>query len=87
MASAQAKEILASADYESREMRRGAEEYAREELIRFEKALSDGLLAVQKGRMKLDQRLGVSPEQVQTHYSNGNRHANGRAGEPVGSRR
>ncbi len=57
LATVQAKDIVSSAEYEAREMRRGAEEYAREEMYRLEKVLSDGLLTVQRGRMKLDQRL------------------------------
>lgn len=58
-ATVQAKEIVTSAEYESREMRRGAEEYAREELFDIEKVISDSFLTVQRGRMKLDQRLGI----------------------------
>lgn len=57
LATAQAKEIIASADRDGRELRRGSEEYAREELMRLDKLLRESLTVVERGKVKLDQRL------------------------------
>jgi cell division septum initiation protein DivIVA len=56
IATAQARELVASAELDAKEMRRGADEYAREELSRIERVLTDTIITVQRGRNKLEQR-------------------------------
>jgi len=62
LATAQAKEIVAIADRDGRDMRHGAEEYAREELVRLEKIIEESLMTIGRGRTKLDQRLASYDE-------------------------
>jgi cell division septum initiation protein DivIVA len=75
LAAAQAKEIVATAEADAKDMRRGADEFAREELTRLERVLSEATSVVSRGRMKLDQRVashdGAPPTQSKNGSSNG----------------
>jgi hypothetical protein len=55
---------MTTVEMEARELKSGAEHYAREELERLERVLTDTIRTVQRGRTKLDQRLttnGAAP--------------------------
>ncbi len=69
IATAQAREIVAQAEAEAREVRTGADEYARDVLVTLEGQVGEvlsqvegrvsGMLAtIQRGRQKLEQRMG-----------------------------
>jgi hypothetical protein len=58
-ATSSAKDLVASAEREGRELRRGADEYARDEMARLLKVLSDSVSTVERGKGKLDQRLAT----------------------------
>lgn len=58
LAKAQAHEIISSAEVSSRETRRGADEYAMEVLTAIETHLGGVVNTLQKGREKLEGRLG-----------------------------
>jgi cell division septum initiation protein DivIVA len=86
-AGASARDAILSAEHESKELRRGSEQYAHEELMRMERTLSDSLLQVQKGRIKLEQRLNAHAEQADDPKTHNGRNGSARSGEPVGARR
>jgi cell division septum initiation protein DivIVA len=88
-AGASARDAILTAEHESKELRRGSEQYAHDELMRMERVLSDGLLAVQKGRLKLEQRLGAhAPEHAEPDLKAPPvRNGSGRHSEPAGTRR
>jgi vacuolar-type H+-ATPase subunit H len=60
MAKAQAQEMMAKAEMSSREIKRGADEYARDVLSAIENHLAKVMGTIQKGREKLDMRIGAS---------------------------
>jgi hypothetical protein len=78
LASAQAREIIASAEYDAKDMLRGADEYAIGVLGDLERSCKEILSTVERGRRKLDQRTQQPVEKRPTH-------ANG-AAEVAGSR-
>ena len=89
-AGATARTLISEAEHEAKELRRNSEEYAHSELTRMERVLSDGLLAVQKGRLKLEQRLGAHAQQELNDSEpkgNGSRNGTTRNGEVVAGRR
>jgi len=88
LATAQAREIIHRAEREARDMRRGGEEFAREELARLEKVLGEAHATVQRGRGKLDQRLGAHESAAPpSGGSGGSRASAPMNGEMVGARR
>ncbi len=82
LATAQAREIVASAEQETQSLRFGADQYAHGVMTDLEKQVSELMATIQRGRMKLDGR--VSPA-VPLH--NGSANGNGRAVELAGTRR
>jgi len=62
LAAAQAKEIKAAAEATARYVRQGADEYAREVLANLENFTLKLMSTIQRGREKLDQRIGNSQE-------------------------
>ncbi len=82
LATAQAREIIASAEQETQSLRLGADEYAHGVMTDLEKQVGDLMATIQRGRMKLDQR--VSPAAA---AHNGSANGNGRAPEMAGTRR
>jgi len=80
LATAQAREIVAAAEYETQSLRHGADEYAHGVMTDLEKQVGELMATIQRGRVKLDQRVavGVPP-------NNGN--GNGRAAEMAAPRR
>lgn len=87
-AGATARDLIVTAEHESKELRKGSEQYAHDELMRMERVLSDGLLAVQKGRLKLEQRLAHASETIEAEpKAQSGRNGSARHSDPVGSRR
>jgi len=82
LATAQAREIVASAEQETQSLRLGADEYAHGVMTDLEKQVGELMATIQRGRMKLDQRVGPA---VLVH--NGSANGNGRAAEMAGTRR
>ncbi len=82
LATAQAREIIAAAEYETQSLRHGADEYAHGVMTDLEKQIGELMATIQRGRVKLDQRVAASPP---THGGNGS--GNGRAPEMAGTRR
>jgi cell division septum initiation protein DivIVA len=82
LATAQAREIVASAEQETQSLRLGADEYAHGVMTDLEKQVSELMATIQRGRMKLDQRVGPA---VPAHAGLVN--GNGRAPEIVAGRR
>jgi len=82
LATAQAREIVAAAEYETQSLRHGADEYAHGVMTDLEKQVGELMATIQRGRVKLDQRVAVS---VPPHNGNGN--GNGRAAEMAAPRR
>jgi len=82
LATAQAREIVAAAEYETQSLRHGADEYAHGVMTDLEKQVGELMATIQRGRVKLDQRVAVS---VPPHSGNGN--GNGRAAEMAAPRR
>jgi len=62
LAKAQAQEALASAESAARDIRRGADEYARAVLSAIENHLAKVMGTLQKGREKLEVRIGAQQE-------------------------
>ena len=82
LATAQAREIVAAAEYETQTLRHGADEYAHGVMTDLERQVSELMSTIQRGRMKLDQRVSVpAPPQ------NGNGNGAARAPEVAGARR
>ena len=82
LATAQAREIVAAAEYETQSLRHGADEYAHGVMTDLERQVAELMSTIQRGRMKLDQRVAVPPP---AHGGNGN--GPGRAPEAAGARR
>jgi cell division septum initiation protein DivIVA len=80
LATAQAREIVAAAEYETQSLRHGADEYAHGVMTDLEKQVGELMATIQRGRVKLDQRVAVG---VPPHNGNGN----GRAAEMAAPRR
>ena len=80
LATAQAREIVAAAEYETQSLRHGADEYAHCVMTDLEKQVGELMATIQRGRVKLDQRVAVDGP---AHSSNGN----GRAVEMANTRR
>ncbi|MDQ2798106.1 MAG: hypothetical protein M3Y13_00500, partial [Armatimonadota bacterium] len=86
LASAQAREIVAAAEYESHELRHGADQYAQGVMVDLEHHVSDILNTVQRGRGKLDQRVATAPAPANGAAANGAA-VNGRAPDLTATRR
>ena len=82
LATAQAHEIVASAEQETVSLRQGADEYAHGVMADLEKQVGELMATIQRGRMKLDGRVGPA---APAH--NGLVNGNGRAPEMAGTRR
>lgn len=82
LATAQAREIVAAAEYETQSLRHGADEYAHGVMTDLEKQIGELMATISRGRVKLDQRVAAGPP---AHNGNGN--GNGRAPEMAGTRR
>ncbi len=82
LATAQAREIVAAAEYETQNLRHGADEYAHGVMTDLEKQVGELMATIQRGRVKLDQRVAVGGP---AHTGNGN--GNGRAAEMAAPRR
>ena len=80
LATAQAREIVAAAEQETQALRQGADEYAHGTMANLEQQVSELMTTIQRGRMKLDQRVSAA---APAHVGNGN----GKAPEMVGTRR
>ncbi len=82
LATAQAREIIASAEQETQSLRLGADEYAHGVMTDLEKQIGELMATIQRGRMKLDQRVGPA-----NPAHNGLVNGSGRAAEMAGTRR
>ena len=82
LATAQAREIVAAAEYETQSLRHGADEYAHGVMTDLEKQVGELMATIQRGRVKLDQRVATAPP---AHGGNGNGSA--RPAEMAGGRR
>lgn len=71
LATAQAREIVAAGEYESHELRHGADQYAQGVMVDLEQHVSEILTTVQRGRGKLDQRVAIVPAPVNGATANG----------------
>ena len=80
LATAQAREIVAAAEYETQSLRHGADEYAHGVMTDLEKQVGELMATIQRGRVKLDQRVAVGGP---AHTGNGS----GRAPEMAAPRR
>jgi cell division septum initiation protein DivIVA len=80
LATAQAHEIVAAAEYETQSMRHGADEYAHGVMTDLEKQVGELMATIQRGRLKLDGRVAAIPS---PRNSNGN----GRTPELAATRR
>lgn len=86
LATAQAREIVAAAEYETQGLRHGADEYAHGVMVDLEKQVGELMATIQRGRVKLDQRVtAAAPQPPVVNGSNGS--GNGRAPELAGTRR
>lgn len=81
LATAQAREIVAAAEQDSSSLRLGADQYAHGVMTDLEKQVGELMATIQRGRMKLDGRVGP----VAGH--NGTANGNGRGAELAGTRR
>ena len=81
LATAQAREIIAAAEQDSSSLRLGADQYAHGVMADLEKQVGELMATIQRGRMKLDGRVGP----VAGH--NGAANGNGRGPELAGTRR
>ena len=61
LATAQAREIVAAAEYETQSLRHGADEYAHGVMTDLEKQVGELMATIQRGRVKLDQRVAAGP--------------------------
>jgi cell division septum initiation protein DivIVA len=82
LATAQAREIVAAAEYETQSLRHGADEYAHGVMTDLEKQVGELMATIQRGRSKLDQRVAAVPPPL-APAGNGS----GRTPEMVGARR
>lgn len=82
LATAQAREIIAAAEYETQSLRHGADEYAHGVMTDLEKQVGELMTTITRGRSKLDQRVAAAPAPAP-----GNSSGNGRAPEMAGTRR
>jgi len=80
LATAQAREIVAAAEYETQALRHGADEYAHGVMSDLEKQVGELMTTIARGRTKLDQRVAAAPA---PNPGGGN----GRAPEMAGTRR
>ncbi len=81
LATAQAREIVAAAEQDSSSLRFGADQYAHGVMTDLEKQVGELMATIQRGRMKLDGRVGP------TAGHNGTANGNGRGPELAGTRR
>ena len=82
LATAQAREIVAAAEQDSSSLRLGADQYAHGVMTDLEKQVGELMATIQRGRMKLDGRVGPPPP-----AHNGASNGNGRSPELAGTRR
>jgi len=82
LATAQAREIVASAEEDSASLRLGADQYAHGVMTDLEKQVGELMATIQRGRMKLDGRVGSAGP-----GHNGSLNGNGRASELAAPRR
>ena len=82
LATAQAREIVAAAEHETQSLRHGADEYAHGVMTDLERQVAELMSTIQRGRMKLDQRVAV-PQPAQ----GGNGNGTARVQEVAGARR
>jgi cell division septum initiation protein DivIVA len=80
LATAQAREIVATAEHDSSSLRLGADQYAHGVMADLEKQVGELMATIQRGRMKLDGR-------VEPAGYNGTANGNGRGAELAGTRR
>lgn len=83
LATAQAREIVASAEQDSSALRLGADQYAHGVMTDLEKQVGELMATIQRGRMKLDGRVG--PAEGGGH--NASLNGNGRVSELAATRR
>lgn len=83
LATAQAREIVASAEQDSSSLRLGADQYAHGVMTDLEKQVGELMATIQRGRMKLDGRVGPAAGGGHNASLNGN----GRASELAATRR
>lgn len=69
LATAQAREIVSTAEYDAKDLRRGADEYAHGVMTDLERQIRDLLATIERGRNKLDQRVRAHEEPK--NYTNG----------------
>lgn len=81
LATAQAREIIAAAEQDSSSLRLGADQYAHGVMTDLEKQVGELMATIQRGRMKLDGRVGPGGSH------NGVANGNGRGPELAGTRR
>lgn len=86
LATAQAREIIAAADYETQGLRHGADEYAHGVMADLEKQVGELMATIQRGRVKLDQRVTAAAPQPPV-IAGGSPNGNGRAPELATTRR
>ena len=86
LATAQAREIVAAAEYETQSLRHGADEYAHGVMTDLERQVGELMATIARGRTKLDQRVGAAPaaNAPANAGANGN---GGRGAEMVSARR
>jgi len=83
LATAQAREIVASAEQDSSALRLGADQYAHGVMTDLEKQVGELMATIQRGRMKLDGRVGPAGGGGHNASLNGN----GRVSELAATRR
>lgn len=81
LATAQAREIVAAAEQDASSLRLGADQYAHGVMGDLEKQVGELMATIQRGRMKLDGRVGPAAGH------NGTTNGNGRGPELAGTRR
>ena len=57
LANAQAREIVSTAEYDAKDLRRGADEYAQGVMVDLERQIAELMQTIERGRTKLDQRV------------------------------
>ena len=82
LATAQAREIVAAAEQDSSSLRLGADQYAHSVMTDLEKQVGELMATIQRGRMKLDGRVGPAGA-----AHGGAANGSGRGSELAGTRR
>jgi len=85
LATAQAREIVAAADYETQSLRHGADEYAHGVMTDLERQVGELMTTIQRGRTKLDQRVTAAAPPQSANGNGGN--GSVRGAEVVSARR